>query len=80
MSTLLAGASLSLAIEGAALVINGVATVTETDIVSSNGIIHVIDAVLTPEVAEPPAEWNAMGVKIRARVPKIAVAQHPGSL
>ena len=49
----LQGSGLSLALVGDDLVINGVATVVETDVVGSNGVIHVIDAVLTPQTAEP---------------------------
>ena len=79
VSTLLSGGSLSLAMEGDALVINGVATVTETDIVSSNGIIHVIDAVLTPEVAEPSCgDGTCNGSEDTGSCPKDCGCPTPG--
>lgn len=37
------------------VVINGVANVTATDIVASNGVIHVIDAVILPPGVDPAA-------------------------
>jgi transforming growth factor-beta-induced protein len=43
------GNNLSLyATVGASVMLNGVATVTETDITASNGVAHVIDAVILP--------------------------------
>lgn len=44
--TTLAGESLSLEMVGGAVVINGTATLIEADLNASNGVIHVIDAVL----------------------------------
>lgn len=50
------GASIALSLSGDDLLVNTV-TVTATDIATDNGIIHVIDAVLTPpaEAGEPTA-------------------------
>lgn len=50
------GASIALSLSGDDLLVNTV-TVTATDIATDNGIIHVIDAVLTPpaELGEPTA-------------------------
>lgn len=44
------GKSIDIAVSGGNVVLNGMATVTVTDIQASNGIIHVIDAVLLPPV------------------------------
>jgi uncharacterized surface protein with fasciclin (FAS1) repeats len=35
--------------------INGSSTVTATDVMASNGVIHVIDAVLVPADVDPAA-------------------------
>ena len=49
------GADATLSLSGEQLMINS-SNVTVTDIIASNGIIHVIDAVLTPpDGTEPPA-------------------------
>lgn len=50
--TMLNGKDAALTLELDQLKING-ATVTATDIAASNGVIHVIDAVLTPPAAGP---------------------------
>ena len=44
------GRNIDVEIVGGNVVLNGVATVVATDIQASNGIIHVIDAVLAPPV------------------------------
>jgi uncharacterized surface protein with fasciclin (FAS1) repeats len=46
-ATTLQGSDLTITVEGDKVMING-ATVVQTDIVASNGVIHVIDAVLLP--------------------------------
>jgi len=51
------GASLPIDIVGGEVILNGNAKVIEFDIMASNGIIHVIDAVLippSPPVTDPP--------------------------
>jgi uncharacterized surface protein with fasciclin (FAS1) repeats len=48
--TLLTGATLSVSIMGGTVEIND-ATVTQADLEASNGVIHVIDGVLVPELA-----------------------------
>jgi uncharacterized surface protein with fasciclin (FAS1) repeats len=42
------GESLDVVVEGGTVTINGTSTVTATDVMASNGIIHVIDTVLIP--------------------------------
>ena len=42
------GTPLSLEVVDGNVVINGTATVTTTDLEAGNGVVHVIDAVLTP--------------------------------
>ncbi|MBX2823723.1 MAG: fasciclin domain-containing protein [Gammaproteobacteria bacterium] len=49
------GADLALSIRDGNLFVNDSQVVT-TDIMASNGIIHVIDAVLTPPAATPPSD------------------------
>ena len=46
----LAGQSLTLAVNGSSVTVNG-ANVTATDVIASNGVIHVIDTVLLPPAA-----------------------------
>ncbi len=52
------GESISIALEDDAVVINGVATVIAADVIASNGVIHVIDAVLLPPADEAEAEMT----------------------
>ena len=47
-ATTLNGQSVSIAVDGSTVTVNN-ATVTDTDIAASNGLIHVIDTVLLPE-------------------------------
>jgi transforming growth factor-beta-induced protein len=47
-ATSLQGSSISIAVVGGKVVLNGNATVTATDIPASNGVIHVIDTVILP--------------------------------
>ncbi len=42
------GEDISIAVEGGNVVLNGNATVVTTDVMASNGVIHVIDAVILP--------------------------------
>lgn len=51
------GADLGLSLEGDQLLVN-TATVTSTDIVTDNGIIHVIDAVLMPPAESMASDMN----------------------
>jgi len=48
LPTLLEGSTLSVEVVDGAVVINESATVIQADVVASNGVIHVIDAVLLP--------------------------------
>jgi uncharacterized surface protein with fasciclin (FAS1) repeats len=48
--TLLEGESISIAIVDGGVVLNDTVNVVTTDILASNGVIHVIDAVLLPQV------------------------------
>jgi uncharacterized surface protein with fasciclin (FAS1) repeats len=43
-----AGEPVSIAVTDGTVTLNGTSTVTQTDIAASNGVIHVIDAVLVP--------------------------------
>ncbi len=54
VDTLLADASLTLTLDGDSVIINGDVTVTVTDILATNGVIHVIDAVLLPPSEPEP--------------------------
>jgi uncharacterized surface protein with fasciclin (FAS1) repeats len=42
------GSPIAVTVEGGTVMLNGSATVTATDIAASNGVIHVIDAVILP--------------------------------
>ena len=42
------GEPITIAVSGGSVVLNGTTNVVKTDIMASNGIIHVIDAVLVP--------------------------------
>ena len=48
LPTLLEGSTLSIEVVDGAVVINGESTVIQTDVIASNGVIHVIDTVLQP--------------------------------
>ena len=48
LPTLLEGETLSIEVVDGNVVINGEATVIQTDVLASNGVIHVIDTVLQP--------------------------------
>jgi len=47
-ATPIEGEPISIAVSGGGVVLNGSANVVQTDLMASNGIIHVIDAVLLP--------------------------------
>jgi len=51
--TTLQGQDIAISVDNGTVTINGSATVTMTDIETQNGVIHVIDAVLTPEEDTP---------------------------
>jgi uncharacterized surface protein with fasciclin (FAS1) repeats len=46
------GSEITITLDGAAVVLNGLSTVVTTDIETSNGVIHVIDTVLLPPADE----------------------------
>lgn len=46
--TTLQGGTITVAVEGGAIVLNGVATATITNVDGSNGVAHVVNTVLTP--------------------------------
>ncbi len=54
------GAPITISVDSGVVSINGTATVTYTDITTTNGRIHVIDAVITPPADDIPA--TAIGV------------------
>lgn len=59
------GARLGLSLSGSNLLVN-LATVTMRDIEADNGVIHVIDAVLTPPAAKTPSDNNIVETAIAA--------------
>ena len=50
--TTLNGASISIAVVGSSVVLNGTSNVIATDIAAKNGVIHVIDTVLLPPAGQ----------------------------
>jgi hypothetical protein len=52
-ATTVNGAKVTITIDGSTVKINDVATVTEADIMCSNGVIHIIDQVLLPPAGSP---------------------------
>jgi uncharacterized surface protein with fasciclin (FAS1) repeats len=61
-ATAVQGSTIAIAVVGGQLRLNDTVTVTTTDIVASNGVIHVIDGVLLPPAPAapgPPAAGNA---------------------
>ena len=59
------GADIGLSLDGSNLLVN-TATVTATDIITDNGIIHVIDAVLTPPAAMTTSTMNIVETAVEA--------------
>ncbi len=55
-ATTLQGEDVTIAVDGDTVTINGVATVTAVDIEATNGIIHVIDAVIVPPSITIPVD------------------------
>ena len=47
-ATTVQGSSIAISAEGGAVMLNGSATVTQTDIECGNGVVHVIDTVILP--------------------------------
>ena len=45
------GSDIFIAVEGESVILNGSVNVTATDVLASNGVIHVIDAILLPPAA-----------------------------
>jgi len=70
---------IALAVKGEALTLNGSAKVVKADIECSNGVIHVIDAVILPPAKQTaPAAW-AGRIPSRASVSfRAAGARSPG--
>ncbi len=54
--TTLAGADVSVRVVDGGVVLNGAVKVIQADIAASNGIVHLIDAVLIPPTTEEPVE------------------------
>ena len=55
-ATTLQGSDITIEVVEGGVVLNGTVNVTATDVMASNGVIHVIDAVLLPPAEEEPAE------------------------
>lgn len=63
-ATTVQGADIAIEVVDGAVVLNGATTVTATDVLATNGVIHVIDGVLLPPVAAPtPAESGNAGLQ-----------------
>ena len=59
VNTLL-GEMIDIEVSDAGVVLNGVSTVVETDALANNGIVHIIDTVLTIPVSVPPTSAPTM--------------------
>jgi len=63
--TMLDGQDADIVVNGSMVTIDG-ANISVTDIAASNGVIHVIDAVMLPPVEEPPPPGNIAEVATEA--------------
>ncbi|NNC43678.1 MAG: DUF4331 family protein [Acidimicrobiia bacterium] len=68
-ATMANGDDITIEVVDGQVVINGVATVTTVDIMASNGVIHVIDAVLLPPTEAPDEDLYDVTVKIENLAP-----------
>jgi transforming growth factor-beta-induced protein len=66
------GASVAIAVAGGKVTLNGNVNVVLTDVLTSNGVIHVIDAVLLPPAAAPAA--SAAPAAVKGNIVDVAVA------
>lgn len=48
------GSTIEIGCDGDSLTVNGIKMVLKKDIVTSNGVIHLIDQVLIPDSGQPP--------------------------
>jgi transforming growth factor-beta-induced protein len=64
------GASVAIAVVGGKVTLNGNVNVVLTDVLTSNGVIHVIDAVLLPPAAAPAASTSS----VKGNIVDVAVA------
>jgi uncharacterized surface protein with fasciclin (FAS1) repeats len=74
-ATTVQGSTIAIAVVGGQVRLNDTVTVTTTDIVASNGVIHVIDGVLLPPppaAPGPPAAGNA-GLADQSGSPSLAI-------
>jgi transforming growth factor-beta-induced protein len=62
------GATVSIAIKDGKVILNGTVNVIKTDVLASNGIIHVIDTVLIPPTSSTPAAAPAAAAPAAAAV------------
>ena len=61
-ATTVQGSDIAIAVVGGGVVLNGNVNVTATDVLATNGVIHVIDGVLLPPTAPTPAEAGNGGL------------------
>lgn len=82
----LEGSSVSIAATDAGVILNNTVAVTATDLVASNGVIHIIDGVLLPPSLFPPAyvrvahfspDTPAVDVYLNAKISPIQGAAYP---
>lgn len=70
VQTLLSGKSISIAISGMSVTLNGTSMVTMADVESTNGVVHIIDEVLLPQGFELPKD-NI--VEIASATPSLSI-------
>lgn len=58
-ATTVQGSDIAIAVSGGGVVLNGSANVVTTDVMATNGVIHVIDAVLLPPADAAPTPATA---------------------